>query len=222
MEPPRVTARAGGLWGLGGLPPPVRRRKVLVFAYMASGGAPAAGDPEECPQSPPSPPDSTVLLSGQIRSTQSCQSGKSLSLLRHTRGGRMKSKSRTLTKVKSMPSPKLKNHIRAHRKRSWLSQSEVAMLVGSQTGASVSRHECFRRLPTLPTGLAYEIIFGTPMRDLFPGLFEDVQKATLSRAETLADKLRASPKMNHAVHKLKLLQEILARSKSTNQRSTVA
>jgi DNA-binding XRE family transcriptional regulator len=134
----------------------------------------------------------------------------------------MKLKSRTLTKVKSMPSRKLKNHIRAHRKRSWLSQSEVAMLVGSQTGASVSRHECFRRLPTLPTGLAYEIIFGIPMRELFPGLFEDAQKATLARASTLAEKLRASPTVNHAVHKLRLLQEILARSKSANQHHPVA
>ena len=134
----------------------------------------------------------------------------------------MKTKSRTLTKVKSMPPRKLKNYIRAHRKRSWLSQSEVAMLVGSQTGASVSRHECFRRLPALSTGLAYEIIFGIPMRELFPGLFEDVQRATLARANTLAEKLRASPTANHAVHKLNLLQEILARSRSANQPHTNA
>ena len=30
-----------------------------------------------------------------------------------------------------MSSRKLKNYIRAHRKRSWLSQSEVAMLAGT-------------------------------------------------------------------------------------------
>jgi len=72
------------------------------------------------------------------------------------------------------------------------------------------------------TGLAYEIIFGIPMRELFPGLFEDVQKATLARTNNLAEKLRASPAVSNAVHKLRLLQEILARSKATNQHHTVA
>src|ERR1019366_3407404 len=104
-----------------------------------------------------------------------------------------------------MSSRKLKNYLRAHRKRSGLSQSEVALLVGSQTGACVSRHERFRRQPTLQTALAYEIIFGTAARDLFPGLFADVQKVTLARANTLAEILRASPTVSHAVHKLNLL-----------------
>jgi transcriptional regulator with XRE-family HTH domain len=119
-----------------------------------------------------------------------------------------------------MPSRKLTNYLRAHRKRSGFSQSELALLVGSQTSASVSRHERFRRQPTLQTGLTYEIIFGIPARELFSGLFEEVKKATLARADTLSERLRIPPSTSHSVHKLKLLQEILARSQSEVQPHT--
>jgi transcriptional regulator with XRE-family HTH domain len=120
-----------------------------------------------------------------------------------------------------MPSRKLKNYLRAHRKRSGLSQSEVALLVGSRTGASISRHERFRRQPTFRTGLAYEIIFGIPARELFPGVFENIQKATLARANTLAERMRALPSASQAAFKLNLLQGILARSRSENRPHTL-
>jgi transcriptional regulator with XRE-family HTH domain len=121
-----------------------------------------------------------------------------------------------------MSSRKLQNYLRAHRKRSRLSQNDVASLVGTQTGASISRYERFRRQPTLQTALAYEVIFGVPAQELFPGVFEGVKKATLARANTLAEELRALPSARRPVHKLNLLQEILARSQSENQVHTLS
>ncbi|MGO8735354.1 MAG: helix-turn-helix transcriptional regulator [Terriglobia bacterium] len=121
-----------------------------------------------------------------------------------------------------MPSGKLKNYLRAYRKRSGLSQNDVASLIGTQTGASISRYERFSRQPTLQTALAYEVIFGIPAQELFSGLFEGAKKATLARANTLAEELRALPSARRPVHKLNLLQEILARSQLETQPHTLS
>src|SRR6266566_9083033 len=67
----------------------------------------------------------------------------------------------------SMPTARLPNYIRRHRKRSCLTQEDVAFLLGSKSSASVSRHERFKQTPDLQTLLAYEILFRTPVRNLF-------------------------------------------------------
>ena len=71
----------------------------------------------------------------------------------------------------SMPGKPLSNYLRTFRKRSGLSQDDVAFLLGVQSGAEVSRHETFKRVPTLKTALSYEAIFGVPVRELFAGEF---------------------------------------------------
>jgi len=66
---------------------------------------------------------------------------------------------------------KLNNYLRTYRKRASLSQDEVAYLLGCRSGAKVSRYERFARQPTLQTALAYEAIFGVPVRELFAGIY---------------------------------------------------
>src|SRR5881227_3237850 len=58
-------------------------------------------------------------------------------------------------KHNSMTITRLPNYIRTYRKRSCLTQDEVAFLLGSKSGASVSRHERFKQTPDLQTLLAY-------------------------------------------------------------------
>ena len=86
---------------------------------------------------------------------------------------------------------RLDNYLRAHRKRSALTQDEVAFLLGSKSGTKVSRYEQFRRLPTLQTALALEILFEAPARELFAGLYRRIERATTSRAEELILKLHS-------------------------------
>lgn len=91
--------------------------------------------------------------------------------------------------------PRQLNLLRSHRKRSALSQDEVAFLLGSQNGSKVSRYEQLTRKPELETALAYEIIFNCPVSELFPELFEKVKAAVKERANTLAKRvLQASSK----------------------------
>jgi transcriptional regulator with XRE-family HTH domain len=68
-------------------------------------------------------------------------------------------------------SQRLANYLLTHRRHAGLSQDEVGFLVGGLSGAGVSRYEQSRRLPALETALAYEVVFGVPPQQLFPGIF---------------------------------------------------
>lgn len=101
----------------------------------------------------------------------------------------------------------LSNYLRTFRLRAGLSQDEVAALLGVAGGAEVSRHETFRRMPSLATALRYEAIFGVPVRELFPGEFHKVELAVHERAQMLADRI-ASPG-SQETQKRQLLDRLL-------------
>jgi transcriptional regulator with XRE-family HTH domain len=84
-----------------------------------------------------------------------------------------------------MTSPQLPNYLRANRKRLALSQDEVAFLLGTQSGAKVCRYERFVREPSLATALAYEAIFKRTVSELFPGLYQKIEREVAARAKTL-------------------------------------
>jgi len=79
-----------------------------------------------------------------------------------------------------------------HRKRSGFSQEEIAFLLLCQSGTKLSRYECFKQTPSLETALACEVIFQVPIRELFAGLFDEVEEQTLERIELLAIKFSSS------------------------------
>src|ERR1700692_1367099 len=85
-----------------------------------------------------------------------------------------------------MASHPLENYLRTCRRKSGLTQREVAFLLGRRNGAQLSRYEKQRRLPPLRTALAFEAIFKVPLADLFAGLRESVAHETSERIEKLA------------------------------------
>lgn len=87
-----------------------------------------------------------------------------------------------------MVSKHLLNLLLKYRKRSALSQEEVAYLLGSQSGAKICRYERFLREPGLQTALAFEVIFDRPVSELFSGLFEQAQREVKERARELEKK----------------------------------
>ena len=91
-----------------------------------------------------------------------------------------------------MATHKLANYIRAYRKKSGLSQREVAYLLGCETGAQVSRYERRRRMPPVQTALACQAVFGTPVADLFAGTYETAAKEVKRRAQKLGLELQKS------------------------------
>lgn len=86
-------------------------------------------------------------------------------------------------------SHRLPNYLRAHRKRAGLSQQQLAFLLGCQFGGKVSRYERFSREPTLRAAIACEVIFHTPIRELFAGVYDEVMRVTDRRARQLARRL---------------------------------
>src|SRR5437870_7324286 len=91
-----------------------------------------------------------------------------------------------------MATHKLDTYLPTYRKRSGLTQREVAFLVGCRNGAQVSRYEKRRRLPPLRTALACEAAFGVPVSVLFAGLRQVAGKAVGERLGALRSKLETS------------------------------
>src|SRR2546422_3095102 len=90
-----------------------------------------------------------------------------------------------------MSTHKLENYLRAYRKRSGLTQREVAFLLGCENGAQVSRYEKRRRVPPLRMALACEAVFGVPVAELFAGMRGGVAKEIGKRLLELRSRLQA-------------------------------
>src|SRR5580698_6167964 len=92
--------------------------------------------------------------------------------------------------------PSLPNYLRTNRKQIALSQEEVAFLLGMKgmdKQNKVSRDENYSRVPTLETALAYEAIYGKPIRELFAGLYEQIAPEVSSRAKIVSYKQSEMP-----------------------------
>ncbi len=82
----------------------------------------------------------------------------------------------------------LPNYLHTQRKRFSLSQEEVGFLLGitgMSKGNKVCRDEKFTRTPSLQDALAYEVIFGRPVRELFAGLYQQAEQGVATRARFL-------------------------------------
>jgi transcriptional regulator with XRE-family HTH domain len=107
-------------------------------------------------------------------------------------------------------SKKLENYLRAHRKRSGLSQDEVAFLLGSRSGTKVSRYESFARTPGLRTALALAVIFRASAREIFAGLFEEEAQRAASQARLLSARLSEDNASRKTTRKLITLKASIA------------
>lgn len=106
----------------------------------------------------------------------------------------------------------LTNHFRMHRKRSNLSQREIAFLIAALAGPTVSRHESGHRAPSLADALAYEALFGVSAATLFPREYEKARARVEARAARLLGKLRRGARDNAVIRqRLSFLEELLRR-----------
>lgn len=79
---------------------------------------------------------------------------------------------------------KIQNRLWLTRKRRGLQQKQVAYLLNHRNVDQISRYENGSRMPTLLAALKLEIIFGVPVRLLFPDLHEQLRAEIRERAET--------------------------------------
>ena len=116
-----------------------------------------------------------------------------------------------------MPSAKLPNYIRTHRKRAHLTQKEMAFLFGFKTSAHICRHERSEQKPNLQTSLAYEILFHTPVRNLFSGVHQDVERKLMYRIRLLILNLAKSGHSRVKARKIEILNDFLRERASLDQ-----
>lgn len=84
------------------------------------------------------------------------------------------------------------NYLRSHRKKSGLSQSELAHIVGYDTQAPISEHERSVTIPALLIALSYEIVFRVPISEMFPGLYGAVEERIEEQLTKMEDELHQS------------------------------
>lgn len=104
-------------------------------------------------------------------------------------------------------SHQLVDYLRVYRKRSGLSQSEVAFLLGSKDGSQLSRYEKHHRIPPLHVALALEGIFGVRAAELFAGLYDSVMSEVSKRIEKFGRELRKQTARGANRKKLRWLDE---------------
>jgi transcriptional regulator with XRE-family HTH domain len=86
----------------------------------------------------------------------------------------------------------LPNYLKSQRKRSGLSQKDLAFLLGCRSSAHVCRYEHFARAPNLATALELEVILGRPVAELFKGFYARSKKQVKERASLLLRKRNLS------------------------------
>jgi transcriptional regulator with XRE-family HTH domain len=84
------------------------------------------------------------------------------------------------------------NYLRSHRRKSGLSQRELAHIVGFLSGIPVSRQERSVTIPTLLIALGYEAVFRVPVSELFPGLYRTVEASIEEQLESMENELQQS------------------------------
>jgi len=90
----------------------------------------------------------------------------------------------------------------------------VAFLLGSKSSAGVSRHERFKQTPDLQTLLAYEMLFRTPVRNLFSSKHEEVEQKLKSRIRLLIRKLTRAGQGRRIAKKIETLAAFLGEQAS--------
>jgi DNA-binding XRE family transcriptional regulator len=101
------------------------------------------------------------------------------------------------------------HYVRRYRLRAALTQKEMAHLLGCQSPATVCQYEAGKRDPDLRTALAYQVAFGVPLEELFPGIHREVEQEVLSRADRLAKQLSGADGTPGLSHKRKAVRSIL-------------
>ncbi len=105
----------------------------------------------------------------------------------------------------------LTTYLKTYRKRTGLTHEEMAFLLGSMSGTSVSRHENAQRLPILRTALMYEVILDATVSELYEGLFAEMQEAVCARARGLCASLERQKRTLTVQKKIALLQAIIGK-----------
>ena len=97
------------------------------------------------------------------------------------------------------------SYAKTHRKRSGLSQDELAYLLGDKTTSFILKTEHSKEMPSLSRALSYQILFGIPAEEIFTGLLQQQQNLIFNKIVELSGNLERRPKTQIVTRKLEFL-----------------
>ena len=114
-----------------------------------------------------------------------------------------------------MAHKRIASHVRTYRKKSGLTQLELAGLLGHTSIGRVSRHERGIAIPSLPSALGYEAIFRVPIPELFPAIHEAITKGIEARLVELNSTLGQKSAKDRDARATALKLEFISARKNT-------
>lgn len=103
------------------------------------------------------------------------------------------------------------NYLKVHRKKSGLSQREIAGLIGYRDPGQISRHERSESVPSLRAAIYYEVVFRAPLSTIFVGMHADIRQEIETKLQRLEAELQSrsakDPDANVVAQKLVWLHE---------------
>ena len=116
---------------------------------------------------------------------------------------------------------KFSNYLKTYRKRSHLTQHEMAFLLGDKSAAKISRYENIVRSPKLKALLSYSIVFGISITEIFAEESREISKATRERAQSLLDKFSEKPSNPIMARKISFLKTLCGLSSENKNKQTL-
>lgn len=108
-----------------------------------------------------------------------------------------------------MEEKRIGSYVRTYRKKSGLTQNELATLMGHKNAARISSHERGVTLPSLTVALHYEALFRIPVSELFPSVYETATRTIETRLaemeSSFAKKSAKDPDANATARKLQFI-----------------
>src|SRR5215472_7003018 len=106
---------------------------------------------------------------------------------------------------------RVKTYLRTFRRRSGLTQTALAFLLGADDVTLVSRYERLTRRPNLRTALGLQAVFGVSADHLVPGICAEVDQSVIRRARLLSRQLERHSDSARTKRKLRFLLSVMAR-----------
>jgi DNA-binding XRE family transcriptional regulator len=95
----------------------------------------------------------------------------------------------TKTMIHEQTNGPLSNYLRAHRRKTGLTQHDLARVLGYVNRDAISRHERLESMPSLLLALSYEVLYRVPVSEIFAGLKRSLRNSRLTWARKALEAL---------------------------------
>ena len=108
------------------------------------------------------------------------------------------------------------NYLRAYRKKTHVTQFDVAFLLGLDENSLLSRWESGERPPSLEAIISYHLLFNTPPLDFFVNQRNEVRQKLIIGISQLLSMLKSQDKNANVQQRIDYLESALTRLTSEN------